>query len=552
MIPKQQGRASAAGESVGFLIRAAAESEKQGRIADAFGYLRRALAAAPHDSRVLAQFGSLLVRDGRHTEAVKLLAEAARRAPAAPHVHHALGLAYLAAGDVRNADRQLRKAVKLAPQAVPPLRSLGDCRVAAQKPEEAEPFYQKALALAPLDHETRIRLAGLYAYLGRKEEARSLYGALAAEGVQNPLVLAGLIEVSDYSPGEDEPAEYQAAISMANDRAIPLPLRRMLHFSAARIDRARRRREAEFERYQQAKSLFTERFDLAYFAAVTRSLKQATTPEFFAARARYADKSTRPVFVFGMPRSGTTLTEQILSAHPSAAAAGELTFFPDAARNMGIASRRLDQSIAPDKIAAALEALQPSDAKKLAAQYLEQLQLYGVGKNRVTDKMPQNFLHLWLIALLFPHGTFIHCVRDPVATCFSCYTTDLGDGHNYTADFETLSGYFRIYQDLMQHWVSVLPVTIFESRYEDLVQNPEPSIRALLAAARLPWSESCLSFHESGRTALTASYSEVRKPLHAENVEKWRAYEKFLAPLQAALKNTGSAPQSPFAEHQKS
>jgi hypothetical protein len=154
---------------------------------------------------------------------------------------------------------------------------------------------------------------------------------------------------------------------------------------------------------------------------------------------------------------------------------------------------------------------------------------------RVTDKMPQNFLHLWLIALLFPQAVFIHSVRDPLATCFSCYTTDLGDGHNYTADFDTLAGYYRLYKELMRHWTEVLPIKIIESRYEELVRHPEESVRRLLEAARLPWSDSCLSFNESGRTANTASYAEVRKPIHAGNVEKWRDYEKYIEPLKTAL-----------------
>jgi hypothetical protein len=130
-----------------------------------------------------------------------------------------------------------------------------------------------------------------------------------------------------------------------------------------------------------------------------------------------------------------------------------------------------------------------------------------------------------------------------MATCFSCYTTDFGEGHSYTSDFVTLAAYYRIYEDLMQHWVKVLPIQIVESRYEDLVLGPEDSVRRLLGAARLPWSDACLSFHESGRTALTASYAETRKPIHAENLEKWRAYEKYLAPLQAALAAGGTSPK---------
>jgi tetratricopeptide (TPR) repeat protein len=457
-------------------------------------------------------------------------------------MRHMLGMAYFAADDFRNAEVQLRKAAKLAPRAAPIFRSLGDYCVAAEKPQDAESYYQRALALAPGDPETRARLAGLFALLGKKAEARDLYRALIAQGMKNPILYSGLIEVSDYSATEPEPAEYSAAVEMAGNSAVPPPLRRMLHFSAAKIDRALGRRDAEFNHYVRAKSLFVERFDLGYFSEVIAALKQAITPEFFAARGRHADKSTRPIFILGMPRSGTTLTEQILAAHPNVAAAGELRFFTDAARALGLSSRRVEQSVPPERIQEVVQGLGASEARRLAAQYLAKLQFHGAGKMRVTDKMPQNFLHLWLIALLFPQAVFIHCVRDPLATCLSCYTTDLGDGHNYTSDFDTLAGYYRLYTDLMRHWTGVLPIKIIESRYEELVRNPEGSVRRLLEAARLPWSDSCLSPNESGRTANTASYAEVRKPIHAGNLEKWRAYAKYTEPLKAALAQGETSP----------
>ena len=174
-------------------------------------------------------------------------------------------------------------------------------------------------------------------------------------------------------------------------------------------------------------------------------------------------------------------------------------------------------------------------------EYNEELQWRGGGKIRVTDKMPGNFLHLWLIALLFAEGGYIHCVREPLATCFSCFTTDLGDAHSYTADFTTLAGYYQLYADLMRHWAEVLPVRIFTARYEDLVKEPESSVRRLLEAAGLPWNAACLSFHESHRLAQTASYAAVREPIHPRSLERWRAYRDYLGPLEAALKRDRAA-----------
>jgi hypothetical protein len=145
--------------------------------------------------------------------------------------------------------------------------------------------------------------------------------------------------------------------------------------------------------------------------------------------------------------------------------------------------------------------------------------------------MPENFMHLWLIALLFPQATYVHCTRSPMATCFSCFTTDLTDAHAYTRDLETLGAYYRVYEDLIRHWTKVLPISITESRYEELVIDPEVSLRRILEAARLPWDPSCLSFHQSDRVARTASYAAVREPIHSRNIETWRGFVEYLAPL---------------------
>jgi hypothetical protein len=384
-----------------------------------------------------------------------------------------------------------------------------------------------------------MRLAGLLAYKGAREEARQAYRSLLDEGVKHPLVYAGFIETSDYSGTTTKPPEYAAAAELAANSSVPAPVRRMLHFAIARIDRAQNNCEAEFEHYRSAKGLFLNRFDLAYFSETVAALKQTLTPGFFAERREFGDRSERPLFVFGMPRSGTTLTEQILSTHPLVSGAGELRFFSRAARALGVTERQTDTNLAPQAIAERLRSLDAVAAKRLRAGYLDQLQHLGAGKARVTDKMPHNFLHLWLIALLFPRASYVHCTRDPLSTCFSCFTTDLGDAHSYTSDFDTLSGYYRIYKDLMQHWASVLPIRTLESRYEDLVANPEAAVRRILEAARLPWHDGCLSFYKQDRLAQTASYAQIRKPLHAESLERWRAYEGQVKPLREALARHG-------------
>lgn len=468
-------------------------------------------------------------------EVVRHLKASSDRSPKDAALRHLLGAAYFLGKDYRNAEAQLRKAATLSPTDAPILCMFGDSLMRLGKTDEALTAYRQAVAAAPTNREARTRLAGLLAYRGERAASGDLYRQLIEEGVSDPLVYSGLIEVSDYAGATSDPPEYSAAISLAENPSLPAAMRRMLHFSAAKVDRARQRRDLEFAHYLRGKENYPYRFDLTYFSETIAALKAAVTPQFIAERAAFANKSARPILIFGMPRSGTTLTEQILAAHPSVAAGGELTFFPDAAARLGLAAQRSDRSLPPERIAERLQSLDKAELRQLAAQYSNELQRRGGGKARVTDKMPENFLHLWLIALLFPAATYIHCVREPVATCFSCFTTDLSDSHAYTQDFATLAGYYRIYEDLMRHWAKVLPVAIVENRYEALVAHPEGSVRRLLEAARLPWDPACLAFHESDRVARTASYAAVREPINPHSLERWRAYADYLGPLFKAL-----------------
>lgn len=515
--------------SVAREIAAALRSEKRKRREEALRHYQNAVQVAGRDSAAFA-------------EAVRQIARACVRSPRDADLQHLLGSAYLFVQDYRNAEAPLRKFADLMPRNATAHRLLGDCLMRGGKTAEAIAAHRKAVAIAPHDRDTSLRLAGLLVYAGEKAEARALYQRVIDGGGRDPLAYSGLIEVTDYSETGPEPPEYSAAISLAEKNELPPALRRMLYFSAAKIDRARKRRDLEFAHYVSAKRHFPYRFDLAYFSELVGALKEAITPEFYSERAAYSDVSSRPIFIFGMPRSGTTLAEQILAAHPSVGAGGEMTFFSETVRRLGLGPRRTENSVPLERIAERIGSLDLSFATGLGARYIEQIEWRGGGKDRVTDKMPGNFLNLWLIALVFRDARYIHCIRDPLATCFSCFTTDLSDAHAYTSDLSTLGRYYRIYEDMMRHWEKVLPIRITANRYEDLVSEPEDSVQRLVDMAGLPWDPACLSFHHSERLAQTASYAAVREPIHPRNLEKWRAYDEYLGPLKEAL---GIARDSP-------
>jgi len=237
----------------------------------------------------------------------------------------------------------------------------------------------------------------------------------------------------------------------------------------------------------------------------------------------------RPVFIVGMPRSGTSLAEQILSVHPEVQAAGELETIHRIAAGLQLAVPR-----AAPYPGGALS-LSRGDLDNLVKRYLDELPAEGRDRPVFTDKMPQNFLHLGFIRQLFPDARIVHCTRDARDTCFSCFSYDFRGEHAYAGDLVTLGEYFLQYRRLMQHWEGVLDLPLHELSYENMIADQEGETRKLLEFCGLEWDERCLDFHTARRFVLTSSYNQVRRPLYSSSIGRWKHYEKQLQPLIAIL-----------------
>ena len=285
-----------------------------------------------------------------------------------------------------------------------------------------------------------------------------------------------------------------------------------------------------FAHFAEAKRFSGSRFDPASQKEVFATLKRVFSEEFLEERKSWGDKSPRPVFIVGMPRSGTTLTEQILARHPEMAAGGELGDLGAIASSLGF------RAVDAGAFAKRLPKLTMKETKELARRYLAVLDRVSLPAARVTDKMPHNFQHLGLVALLFPNARIIHCRREPLDTCVSCYTTQLrAHIHGYASDLSTLGGYYREYAGLMQHWRRVLPLPVYELDYERLIEDPETESRRIVEFVGLSWDPACLAPQESGLPVNTQSRTQVRQPIYGSSVGRWRRYEKHLGPLKAAL-----------------
>lgn len=250
---------------------------------------------------------------------------------------------------------------------------------------------------------------------------------------------------------------------------------------------------------------------------------------FFEQRRDWGDPSARPIFILGMPRSATTLVEQIFSRHSAVAALGEL-------RDIGEISEDLARAAVSNRgYPRALTASTEDEIKAAAQRYLGVTEFMSHGSARFTDKMPANFRYLGLIATLFPNAKIIHCRRDAMDVCFSIYRHNFHGAHGYAFDMGALANYHRQYERLMAHWSAVCPIEILDVDYDRLVDDLDGTVRSMLDYCDLPFEPACLDFHESTRGADTASWAQVRQPIFKNSIGAWRAYEDQLAPLAKAL-----------------
>lgn len=271
------------------------------------------------------------------------------------------------------------------------------------------------------------------------------------------------------------------------------------------------------------------RFEQDKFIQWAAQFRSVFSPRYFESVRGFGDPSDRPVFIVGMPRSGTTLVEQILASHPDVFGADELTKVAELAETLP--ARLATQDRYPD-CAALLDA---GTAAALADAYLAHIGSMAGGEARVTDKMPTNFYHLGLVCAMFPNARVIHCRRDAMDVCLSNFVQIFGEAHYYSYDLSDTAAYYREYEKMMAHWRGVLPLSMLDVSYESMVENQEMESRRLLAFLGLPWDDRCLGFHRTERSVRTASNWQVRQPIYKTSARRWKRFEAHLQGLKRDL-----------------
>jgi tetratricopeptide (TPR) repeat protein len=458
------------------------------RFGDAEERFRQAVKLKSDYPEALFNLGAVLHWQGYLVETVSLMRRALKLRPNYADARSLLGRTLAMQGRTRDARQHLEKALAAAPNDMEALLAMGQLATMEGRFDDAERWYQRSLE-QEANPRTPTALAGL-AVLRRMTAADAPWLDRARQMADGDLLLT-------------EEAALRYAIGKYYDDVGDYP--------------------NAFRSYQRANEIskqFAAEFNHAERVKFVDDMIRSYSRDNVAAVQGGGSDSERPVFVVGMPRSGTTLTEQIIAAHPAAAGAGELDFWNFAGRRhmAEVQSGRLPEAT----------------AKKLAADYLRVLAEHSADARRVVDKAPINCDYVGLIHSVFPRAHFIWMQRNPIDTCLSCYFQPFTQALNFTMNLSDLEHYYRQYHRLMAHWCAVLPPgTLLEVPYEQLVADQAAWTRKMLEFIGLDWDERCLNFQSSQQGVATASSWQVRQKIYRTSVERWRKYEKFIGPLKA-------------------
>ena len=427
----------------------------------------------------------------------------------------------------------MKHAEQLAPQNLDVLDKLGQIYLGMNDTDAATTQYHAALEKDPKRLSSLLGLGQVYQELGNSSKGIELCDEIIAIDINKPngYLLKSRMKKSKFDDGLAE-----QLLKFTTTDTIDDGLMHHTHFALGKIYDDQNNYAEAFKHYSIGNGLKNKAFN--YSAEVDENrfsnLIEVFNSQLFKDFKHLGSDSNLPVIIVGMPRSGTTLTEQIISSHPKVIGAGEVVFWGKAPTAMPL--RLGTETPYPECV----KETTTEQAKDIAAMYESTLRkIVGIETNpmHITDKMPHNFRNLGLIALLFPNVKIIHTMRNPIDTCLSIFFQNFNTAHDYASDLNNLGFHYKQYQRIMRHWHEVLPGRIMDINYEDTIADPEFWSRKLIDHIGLEWDDACLAPHKLERNVKTASHWQVRQPIYKTSVQRWKNYEEFLQPLIEALKD---------------
>lgn len=501
-------------------VVAAAQALELGQADQAHAQLRPVLASRPSHPEVLRLQAGILELRGEYPGAIAALRRALALRPDDPLYHNTLGAVLGASGDFDAAIAALRRACELQPGLAVAWFNLGVMLTRCVRIDEAVAALRRTTELAPDHMQARALLADMLRTGGRTEQAASAYRDVLKRHPWQGMAWWGL---ADLRTGAFVPDDVERMGEALRDPRASVEDRVATGFALARALDSEGRCAESLEALAQAHALARQRrrWDAGAFSRSIDALRSAAP----AAATAPAGLGSEVLFIVGLPRSGTTLAEQILASHPQVEGAGEL---PDLPMVLNAESRRRGKAF-PGWIGDA----SASDWQRLGECYLQRTSHWRARRPKFTDKLPGNWMYVAAIRAMLPGARIVVCRRDPLETCFSCYRQYLVN-NEYTRTFDDLAAYWREFDRTVRYWQSLYPSHVYQHEYEALQANPEAAIRGLLDACGLPFDADCLRFHETRREVRSPSATQVRQPL-APDTAHARRYGPLLDPLRRAL-----------------
>jgi tetratricopeptide (TPR) repeat protein len=490
--------------------------------------LQKAIELDPKFLPAYNNLGNVYREINQFDEAMVIFNKVLELKPGFAEAWYNIGVLYKSKSEGEQAIHAFKKAIALKPDYIRAYIKIGQCRSRLLNDMEgALNAYKKVLKIDPEFIPSYLLMATTLQEFGKFDEAEAALRKMLEIDESAISAYLGLAQSKKFT--EVDMAKLQRILD-DSDKEIKQSIH--LHFSLGKIFDERNEYDKAFWHLQKGNELHRKsyEYDVADFEQSVTSIIDTFNEDYF--REKILPKKGDPeipVFIIGMPRSGTTLVEQIIASHPDVYGAGELLEISRFAQEL--TDKYKDIGGYPKCILR----IQTPEMEQMANDYLIHVTALADDARHVTDKLPHNFLHLGLISTLFPRARIIHCKRHPLDTCLSLYSQHFNAPHAYAYDLTELGVYYRQYQRLMRHWERVLADRIFTVQYEELIEEPEVMSRNLIEHINLPWDDRCLEFYKTERSVKTVSQWQVRQPVYKKSVNRWENYETNIEPLKKAL-----------------
>lgn len=532
------------------MLATAVQHHQVGQLHAAELIYRQVLATTPHQPDALHLLGVLAHQVGKHDIAVQLIGQAISLHGNEPIFHNNLGEVYRALRRMSDAVACYRRAVELNPDYVEAQSNLGSAYQVQGKPDEAVACCRRALERNPNFVGAYTNLGNALKDLGKLDEAVACYRQVVALQYRQPAAEghpqdtgskktagAALGQLAAILRNRLPESELQAIRQLLSEPDLGDEIGAALQFGLGSVFDARGQYDAAAERFREANAaclafLMQQNRDYhpVEYGAFVSDMAATFAPQFFARTSGFGLQTEQPVFIVGLPRSGTTLVEQILASHSQVFGAGELNYVGETFQSLPEVMNRNGTSFE------CLRDLDCQATRHLAQRHLDRLRALNERALRIVDKMPENYHYLGLVETMFPQSRIIHCRRDLRDVALSCWTTHFVDAP-WACDLEKIVSHFEEYSRMMAHWREVLPSPPLDVDYEELVEDTEGVARRIVQWCGLEWEPRCLRFYETQRPVRTASAAQVRQPIYRSSLGRWKNYEESLGEVFSKMKH---------------